>query len=686
MAARLSMAYNTPVMMLLTIIQPPIIRISKPTPFPSLTSMAFGTNKSKRESDRSRVPVLDDSLTVEAYFDTLEAWLELEAEAERERLAMRRSMRSQSDVEKSGETLIGMRLSDHQTGLAGRFLLDFVKPDGGTLPRNRLKVGSPVVVSDHQNSSDRGTPGVVSRRKPHVLQVATDQWPEARVFRIDLSPDETTRRRQVAAMAKIRMAKGRTKKLRDILLGSREMRFQNVSGFHFLTSLNPPQQEAVQFAISAGDVAIIHGPPGTGKTTTLAEIIYQAVQTGEKVLACATSNTAVDNLLERLVAMMPHVLRVGHPARVMESLRGHTLDEMVDAEPTMDVVAEMRREVQSLMRAASKDFRGQNGYRRRREIIAEAGQLRGQIRGLEKSIIRAVVDRADVICTTTTIDDDLLGDRHFDTVVIDEACQATLPSIWQAVMRADRLILAGDHQQLPPTVLSDAAAKAGLKESLMQRLIEREEDSCFKRLQVQYRMNESIMRFSSDHFYEGELIADASVKSHRLCDLPGVTENETTSTVLQFIDTAGAEYDEQVETDGLSKLNPKEATLVVQLVRELFDCGVGGSQIAIIAPYAAQVRAIRDRCDDPELEIDTVDGFQGREKEVVILSMVRSNPTGEIGFLADTRRTNVALTRAKRKLIVIGDSATLARNAFYNSMFEYFEQNNAYHSVWEYIH
>ena len=639
-------------------------------------------------------PRLEHSTSVDTYFDTLGIWLDLEAEAERERLAKRRQMRNQSDVERTGETLVAMSVSDHQTGLAGRLLLDFVKTSGHSsakqshdspvLPQNRLKVGSPVVVSDHENPSDKGIAGVVSKRKPHLIQVATDQWPEGKSFRIDLSPDETTRRRQLSAMARMRTATGRTKTLRDVLLGTRPLRFDDAKPIDFFSRLNPPQQDAVQFALSAKDVAIIHGPPGTGKTTTLAELIYQAVQQGEKVLACAASNTAVDNLLERLVRMMPDVLRVGHPARVFESLRGHTLDELVDSDPSAEVVREMRREVQSLMREASRDFRGRDGYKRRQQILSEAGQLRSQIRGFEKSIIRAVLDRAQVVCTTTTIDDDLLGDMHFDTVVIDEACQGTLPSIWQAVQRGERLILAGDHQQLPPTVLSNEAAAAGLKESLMQRMVDREGEEVFRRLKVQYRMNESIMKFSSEHFYDGDLIADASVRSHRLCDLPGVDEGLLTTDCLMFVDTAGAEYDEQIEPDGMSKLNPKEANLVVQFVRQLMDAGIEPEQIAIIAPYAAQVRALRNRLDVREIEVDTVDGFQGREKEVVIITMVRSNEIGEIGFLSDERRTNVALTRAKRKLIVIGDSATLGRHPFYAKMLDYFESQNAYRSVWEF--
>ena len=626
---------------------------------------------------------LDRCTDSDAYFAVLNRWLELESEAERARMARRRQIRSQNDVEKTGETIVGLRMSDHQTGLAGRLLLDFSKPGELELPMNRLKVGSPVVVSDNDNAKDEGIAGVVSRRKRNSIQVATERWPEGSWYRVDLSPDETTRRRQQAAMASAQTATGRTRRLREALLGTRDLRFRASTSVTFTTELNPPQRDAVEFALSAQDVGIIHGPPGTGKTTTLAEVIFQAVQQGQKVLACAPSNTAVDNLLERLVGIMPRVVRVGHPARVFESLRGHTLDELVDADPSTDVVREMRREVESLMRQAAKDFRGRDGHRNRKALFAEAGQLRGQIRGLERSVIRGVLDSADVICTTTTIDDELLGDREFDLVVIDEACQATEPSVWQAILRTDRLILAGDHCQLPPTVLSDEAAKSGMRDSMMQRVIEREGDSVFRRLTVQYRMHEAIMNFSSREFYEGSLVADASVRGHRLCDLPGVTELPLTSDPLEWIDTAGAEFEEQIEADGESKLNPKEANLIVRFVRELMDAGVAAEQIAVIAPYAAQVRLLRSRIETTDVEIDTVDGFQGREKEVVLLTMVRSNSMGEIGFLADTRRTNVAMTRARRKLIIVGDSSTLGANPFYASCLEYFEKLSGYRSVWE---
>ena len=623
------------------------------------------------------------ALIPDDYFDRLLRWLDMESDAERARLVQRRQLSRGLDAERTGETIIDLTLSDHRTGLGGRFLLSFSKRKGGqSLPWNRLKVGSPVVVSNNDDDDDEGASGVVSRRNNNVIEVALEQWPEGERFRIDLSPDETTRRRHRNAINAARNATGRPGKLRDILLGIAEPRFEPEKPIQTLDQLNPPQEDAVRFALSCRDFAIVHGPPGTGKTTTLVEIIRQAVARGQRVLACASSNTAVDNILERLVRTTPHVVRVGHPARVTESLREHTLDELVREHESTEIVRELMRESESLMRQASKSTRSHEAYRRAGEMRSEARILQNQARSLERQAIQYVLDASDVICTTTTIDDDLLGSRKFDLVVIDEACQCTEAGVWQAILRAERVVFAGDHCQLPPTVLSDVASREGMKTSLMERLVSQIGPNVYRRLTVQYRMHDLIMRFSSDQFYDDALVADVSVASHLLTDLPNILESPFTNRPVTFIDTAGAEYDEEIEPDGLSKLNPREANLVIRIVRQLLDAGVTGDQIAIIVPYAAQVRLVRSRLNLDGLEIDTVDGFQGREKEVVIISLVRSNDRREIGFLGDTRRTNVALTRARRGLIVVGDSATFASHPFYASMFEYFELIDAYDSVW----
>ena len=456
----------------------------------------------------------------------------------------------------------------------------------------------------------------------------------------------------------------------------------------FRAELNESQQEAVRFALSANDLAVIHGPPGTGKTTTVVELITQATQRGQSVLACAPSNTAVDNLLEKLIAAKQKVVRIGHPARVAERLRDHTLDGLVEQHENQSVIREMYREAEQIYRRAAKWTRSKRARGERQEMRREARELQQHARMMERQAIDSTLGRAEIICATTTFNEDVLGERWFDLVVIDEACQSVEPGCWQPILRCDKVVMAGDPMQLPPTVLSNDAARQGFSLSLLERQLKLHGDTVTRLLNVQYRMHNQIMTFSSDHFYDGQLIAHESVAQHRLHDLESVTENELTREPVTFIDSAGAGWDEELEPDGMSKRNPQEAALVVKKVQALIESGMSPDDIAVIAPYAAQVRLIRqllaDALDsDVDLEVDTVDGFQGREKEAVVICMVRSNSDGEIGFLSDERRMNVALTRARRKLIVIGDSATLGGHDFYQSLLQYFEQQDVYHTVWE---
>lgn len=624
---------------------------------------------------------------IDPYFEELEHWLVLEGVAERERMAHRRSIRSSKLAEQSGETLLHMKIMDHRTGLAGRMIIDFQKNDHRDLPSNRMKVGSPIVVSNEANKSDRGVPGVVSGKRKDLVQVAVEQWPDGTSFRIDLSPDETTRRRQLGAMAKAKCVSGRAKQLRDIVIGCRDPRFPTglKKVVDWKSILNDSQKAAVNFALNSKDIAIIHGPPGTGKTTTLAELIFQAVKDGQRVLACAPSNTGVDNLLEKMVRLGLKAVRVGHPARVFPELRDFTLDELVDRDPHTQVIHEMRREVQQLVRDGQRISRGRDSRKRKRQYFAEAGILRGEIRTLEKRIVKNIIQTAEVICTTATIDEELIGEKPFDLVVIDEACQATMPGMWQAILKAEKIVLAGDHQQLPPTVISRQAAERGMKRSTMEELIDREGSAIFQRLTMQYRMHHKIMQFPSQFFYDSELVADVNVSEHQLTDDDEIQINPLTLSPLLLVDTAGADFLEEIEAEGESKLNPKEAKLVVTLVEQMVNSGVSENDIAIIAPYSAQVRYLRNLLGRTEIEVDTVDGFQGREKDLVILTMVRSNRKREIGFLSDLRRTNVAITRARKKLIMIGDSATLSVDPFYSNLITYFENENAYASVWEYL-
>jgi len=468
-------------------------------------------------------------------------------------------------------------------------------------------------------------------------------------------------------------------------MGEREPLFsKNKFDLDFRTPLNEAQQHAVEFALSAEDIAVIHGPPGTGKTTTIVELIVQAVELGDRVFACAPSNTAVDNLLKKLADMGQRVVRLGHPARVSEKLRSYTLDGLVETDENSEIAREMRQEAEQLFRKADRWTRAKPGRDHRSELKKEAKQLLHSAKLLERQAIEAVLDQADVICATTTFNEDLIKDRQFDMAVIDEACQSTEPGCWVPLRFCHRVILAGDHMQLPPTVLSKEAADEGFAKSMMERQIELWGDTITRRLDVQYRMNHKIMDFSSEQFYDGALIADDSVNEHVLADLPDVQDDYFTRQIVTFIDSAGANWDEELEPEGLSKRNPQEARLVLHQIEQLHEAGVDYADIAVIAPYAAQVRLLRDQFEGQGLEIDTVDGFQGREKEVVVISLVRSNSINEIGFLADRRRMNVALTRARRKLIVIGDSATLGVSDFFREFFDYAETCGTYQTVWEF--
>ncbi|MCE9608258.1 MAG: IGHMBP2 family helicase [Planctomycetia bacterium] len=599
------------------------------------------------------------------------------------------------EAERLGNTLIEMAIEEETAGLGGRWLLTFCKRNRTLrLPWNRFSRGTPVVLTPQETDDKMLLRGIVSDRADRTITIALssvpDDYEEVPSWRIDYASDERARERQRDALRSARDSeRGRLPQWRKLLLGEKAPIFRtpspSSSPFKPLsTALNESQLDAVKFVLSAEHFAIVHGPPGTGKTTTIVEFIRQTVARKEKVLACAPSNMGVDNLLERLVVRGVRAVRLGHPARVSAPLREHTLDYLTESHPDMAVAERLLREAEKLFRRAGKYTRAKPMRGEKQAIRAEAKALSNEARRLERTIEAHLLDEAEVVCCTLTgVDGEVLGDREFEWVVVDEAAQATEPQTWIPLSRGKRLVLAGDHRQLPPTVVSAEAAAQGFAVSLMERLMQTEGKDRSRMLSVQYRMHEAIMNFSSRQFYDGKLTADPSVAGHLLCDLKDVESNAATTVPLEFVDTAGASYDESTQPDGESRLNEQEAALVVRKTKALLAAGLEPRQIAIIAPYAAQVRLLRDLLDEPGLEIDSVDGFQGREKEAVIVTLVRSNPEGEIGFLGDVRRMNVALTRAKRKLTVVGDSATLGGHPFYRDLLEYFEQAGAYHSIWE---
>ncbi len=631
------------------------------------------------------------------HFQRLAQLMAWEAQSEREQFQAALQRNSPATAERSGNSLIQLVIRDEFAGLGGRWLVTLGKRNQQlNLPWTRLRVGSPVQLTE-ENSNASGWRGVVSQMQRDTLQVALTAWPEAEndrpTFRLDLASDEVTRQREHAALVLADRAAGnRLAQLRAVLFGESPARFQpSPAKLTLSAALNPAQQAAVAHALAAQDVAIIHGPPGTGKTTAVVELIRQTVLRGERVLACAPSNLAVDNLFERLlnlpeVATGGRVIRIGHPARVLPALRDQTLEMLVENHADMKLVRKLTKEAHALRAQAARFTRAKPAPGARQDLRQESKALLADARRLEAQLVARVFEGAQVVCATLTgLDERLLGESQFDLCVIDEAAQSTEPSCWLPLRYCQRLVLAGDHCQLPPTILSTQAATGGLAVSLMERLMQ-SSNMVARQLDLQYRMNRQIMAFSSIEFYQATLKAHASVENHLLDTLAGVQHTILTATPLHFIDTAGADYHETVEADGESRYNEGEAELVQRKVAELLAAGVAPTAITVIAPYAAQVRLLREQLAEQVengLEIGSIDSVQGRENEVAIISLVRSNQAGEIGFLADTRRMNVALTRARRKLLIIGDSATIGSDPFYARLLDYCASIDAHHSVWE---
>jgi ATP-dependent RNA/DNA helicase IGHMBP2 len=628
------------------------------------------------------------------HFETLSQLLDLEAKAEEEQFEQRMKRHSSKDLEQRGEGLGSLVLRDEDSAAGDILLLTFSRGDQSQrLPWTRLRNGAPIVVSKDTGASkvEPLARGIVSKFRDTTIQIALRDVSEELFehskerFRIEPAPDDVSMRRQREALTAADSARGnRLAEIRDVLTGKAKPKYRDAPlKLDYSATLNEKQQQAVQFGLNSEHFGIIHGPPGTGKTTTVLELIRQAVKRGDRILACAPSHTAVDNLLKGLANEKFPVVRLGHPARVAEELREHSLNALVAKHEDAKHAKKLRREARDLRRKLGKWSRATPDRGERREQRWEAKQLVKEARRLERQAAQRVIDGARVLCSTLTgLNDRLLGERRFDLVVVDEACQSVEPACWIPMQRGDRVIFAGDHCQLPATIISQKAQRAGLGISLPERLIALYGRAVSVRLTVQYRMHEDIMEYPSLALYDGELEAAELVKSHTLAQLDAVKSGPLTDISVRFIDTAGAGFEE--EDNDQSRLNRKEADWICKAVRELLATGLGAEDMAVIAPYSAQVRCLKELMRDlPKLEIDTVDGFQGREKEAVFISLVRSNVRGEIGFLSDIRRMNVAMTRARRKLLILGDSATIGGALFYKDMLDYFDSKEAYGTVWD---
>ena len=491
---------------------------------------------------------------------------------------------------------------------------------------------------------------------------------------VRLAFDETSYRLMFEALDKaINARNNRLAYLRDLFYSAAKPARYQLPQRPF-PGLNSSQERAVNNILSAKDVAVVHGPPGTGKTTTLVESIYEKLMKESQVLVCAQSNMATDWICERLIDRGISVLRMGNPARVNDKMLAYTYERRFEAHPDYPQLWAIRRAIRALKGGS---------VRRTEDLHQKRERLNSRATALEIRIRADLLDQARVVaCTLTGAASRTMEGLKFGTLFIDEAAQAMEPACWIALKRASTVVLAGDHCQLPPTIKSLAAMKGGLGKTLMERIVERKPETVTL-LTTQYRMNESIMRFPNLWFYGGQIVSAPQVK-HR-----GILDYDVPIVWLKAVEEdasrAGKPAREAFVGDTFGRINKGEAAYTVDVLRQYLE-KIGRKRVeeeridvGVISPYRAQVQYLRklirrDAFFKPyrnSISIDTVDGFQGQERDVIIISLVRSNDAGEIGFLADLRRMNVAITRARMKLIVIGNAATLARHRFYREFYTY---------------
>ena len=563
---------------------------------------------------------------------------------------------------------------------------------------HQLRFGaSAALFSNHDSKNDR-LEGVVSYQSGDRLKLTlrTDELPDwARDGKLgvdllfdDYTYDEMQNALKTASMLSEKQVEGN---LIRILTSQKSPAFNPSTFSNHKSRLNPSQQKAVENILSAKEVAIVHGPPGTGKTTTLVEAVKALIkEEHQKILVVAPSNAAVDLLSDKIAEEGINVIRIGNPTRVSESLMSLTLDSKIAEHSSMRELKRLRKQAAEFRDMAHKYKRhfGKAEREQRKALFAEARSIMTQVENTEQYIIDDLLSRARVITAT------LVGANHFTvknlkfrTVVIDEAGQALEPACWIPILKAEKVVIAGDPYQLPPTIKSTEAGTGGLSITLLEKLITLHPEAV-SLLEIQYRMNEVIMGFSSKIFYDNKLKADSSVGDHVLFagDPP-----------LAFVDTAGCGFEEMAE--GTSTVNPEEAaflfTHLTQLIAELKQHFQTENfpTVAIISPYKEQINILKDllvhspalTAFGDKISVNTIDSFQGHERDVVYISMTRSNTDNRIGFLSEIRRMNVAMTRARKKLVVIGDSATLSQSPFYAEFIRYAEERNCYQSAWEFV-
>ena len=488
---------------------------------------------------------------------------------------------------------------------------------------------------------------------------------------VQLYFDDTSYKTMFAALREVAEAKGnRTARLREVLLGKAPALRRETGPVRF-PWLNASQEKAVNQVLCAKEVAVVHGPPGTGKTTTLVEAVYETLHRENQVMVSAQSNTAVDWIAEKLVDRGIPVLRIGNPTRVNDKMLAFTYERRFEAHSDYPELWQIRKTIREMTGRLRK-----SGREDRERLHNQLTKLRVRATGLEIRIDTELFTEARVIaCTLVGAASRVLERKRFSSLFIDEAAQAIEAACWIAISRADRVILAGDHCQLPPTIKCIEAARGGLGRTLLEKVVLHKPETV-SLLKIQYRMHEDIMRFPSRWFYHDELEAAPEVKYRGILDF---------DTPVSWIDTSELDLQEKAVAEGTGRLNTVKAELLVRELKNYME-RIGIRRIleehidfGVISPYRAQVHYLRHLLKKEPffrpcrrlITVHTVDGFQGQERDVIMISLVRANEKGQIGFLRDLRRMNVAITRARMKLLILGEAVTLTRHPFYRELYEY---------------
>lgn len=632
------------------------------------------------------------------YFKELLSALKVEREADRNQFATYIQSTSIRERRNNGASWYPIAIRDTEIGRGEYLTIEVERTTHKDIP-HQLRFGSSARLFSNHNPEEDFIDGIISWQGGDKLKLALrvdelPDWADNGKLGIDLLFDEYSYKEMEDALiyANKKVNAKEASDLVNVLIGEKSAKFDKYIAYQVETEyLNEGQNEALIKAISANEITVVHGPPGTGKTTTLVKIIKNIIDKEEqKILVTAPSNTAVDLLCEKLVSVGLNVLRIGNPVRVSEELQQLTLDQKMMNHPTMKEIKKLKKQASEFKNLAHKYKRqfGKAEREQRKALFEEAHKIMKDVDRMEQYIINDLVENSHIIAAT------LVGAAHqsirhlkYKTLIIDEAGQALEPACWIPILKADKLIMAGDHCQLPPTLKAINEDTKILNKTLLESIVDKIPNAVVM-LKEQYRMHENIMKFSSNEFYKDELKAHYSVATQLLyeADIP-----------FQFIDTAGCGFDEKIEEKSIS--NPEEAKITLQhlvhylnTVKQNFTTHDFPS-IGIIAPYRKQVEEIKNQITHQEelkpylsrITVNTVDSFQGQERNIIYISMTRSNKDETIGFLSETRRMNVAMTRAKNKLVIVGDSSTLSQFNFYDRMISYAQEINGYASAWEYF-